>query len=143
MPAERRPARAPAHAPLALGALALAALLGGVAWSLSRPAPPTGDAAPAPPASSAPTAREQLLAAEAAHYAQLRTERDAARSLAAADEGQQSFGQGQLYSDREVIAIRALQRLGRADDAERRGQRYLGRFPATPQAALIRRMLGR
>jgi hypothetical protein len=143
MPAERRPGP-PLALSAALGAAVVAAaVVGAVAWTLSRPAPaPAGDA-PAPPASSAaaPSEREQMLAEEAAHYAQLRTERDAARSLAAADEGQQSFPRGQLYADREVIAIRALLRLGRTEEGERRGQRFLTRLPNTPQAELVRRML--
>ena len=145
MPAERRPpaSGSPSTGLLvlgAIGALTTVAILAAVLWTRSPPEPPADDPA-APPASADPSPRERMLAAEAAQYAQLRAERDPARSLALADEGQQSFGQGQLYSDREVIAIRALQRLGRTEDAERRAQRYLTRFPSTPQAELLRRML--
>ena len=144
MPAERRASPGLSVALVAAGFLGAGVL----AWKLLARAPDDmPDLGHAPGSASAVTttaptsSSDPQLDDETAHYRQLRTTRDPARSLALADEGQERFVQGKLYPDREVIAIRALLRLQRRDEAEQRAERFFRRYPNTTQADLVRRML--
>ncbi len=128
----------PRSSPLLL-VLALVALAAG-GWLLlaSDQEPPPPPVAPV----AAPDPTPQASPEESGNLATIRAETDPARALQLANDGHYQFPQGGLYPDREVIAIRSLLRLQRQDEAKGRAQRFLQRFPAHPQAPLVRRMAG-
>ncbi len=66
---------------------------------------------------------------------------DPARALALANAGHREFADGRLYQEREALALRALRQLGRRAELERRGQRFIDKFPESPHATLVRSML--
>ena len=66
---------------------------------------------------------------------------DPARALALANAGQQEFRRGQLVEEREAIAVLALARLGRRAELDRRGARFLRRYPRSAFAERIERQL--
>jgi hypothetical protein len=121
-----------------LPVLALVALAAGGWLLLDRGQEPE----PAPPPVAAPEPAPQASPEESGNLATIRAETDPARALQLANDGHYQFPQGGLYPDREVIAIRSLLRLQRQDEAKGRAQRFLQRFPAHPQAPLVRRMAG-
>ena len=67
---------------------------------------------------------------------------DPARALAIADEHALAFPRGELTQEREVVAVEALSKLGRKDDALRRANALLRRFPRTPYVAHLEKALG-
>jgi len=75
------------------------------------------------PTSSGASEADLLQSAQAA----LRS--DPRRALALAREHQRRFPNGALVQEREVIAIEALSKLGRADDARGRAGRFKQRYP--------------
>ena len=66
---------------------------------------------------------------------------DPARSLAITSEHERAFPSGEFVQEREVIAVEALSRLGRKEEALRRARALLQRYPRTPYAARIEMVL--
>lgn len=98
-----------------------------------RPARPR---APKPPPQSG-----ESIAEEVRHLSELRrlAESDPRAAIRLADEGHRRFAGGALYQEREAVAISALAGAGRADEARRRGERFLATFPKSPFADRVRR----
>jgi hypothetical protein len=67
---------------------------------------------------------------------------DPARALAATAEHRRRFPHGVLAQEREVIAIEALQRLGRQAEARARGARFFSRFPDSAYREKVRSVIG-
>jgi hypothetical protein len=95
----------------------------------AEPAPaegkPTAEPAPEPAKPSGPSEAVLLQRAQAA----LRS--DPARALALTQEHRQRFPRGQLSQEREVIAIEALSRLGRAGEATKRAESFEKSYPGS------------
>jgi hypothetical protein len=127
------------------------------------PSPPPPPAAPDPPASASargqprslgPTpppldsaapatdADELLREAELLERARADIARDPASSLRALDQHREGFSDGQLTAERELLAIDALARQGRAAEARARAAAFLARFPRSPYADRVRRIVG-
>jgi hypothetical protein len=70
-----------------------------------------------------------------------RVDADPAGVLAAADAHRKKFPSGQLAADREYLAVRALKKLGRDDEAKTRGDAFLTRFPQSPYAMYVRKLI--
>jgi hypothetical protein len=70
-----------------------------------------------------------------------KVEADPAAVLAAADAHRKKFPSGQLAADREYLAVRALKKLGRDDEAKKRGDAFLQRFPSSPYAIYVRKLI--
>lgn len=85
--------------------------------------------APALPAKPAPAA--QLSEAELLEQARSALKGDPARALARANEHRRRFPGGALVQEREVIAIKALQSLGRSAEAEQRAEAFSKAFPGS------------
>jgi len=117
----------------------------------TRRAPPPGAGAlaptPAPPGATPPAAmappRDESLAAEAALLAQAQRslERDPAASLDLL-EAHAGFARPRLAEERELLAVLALQRLGRGEAMRARGEAMLARWPSGAAAQRVRRLLG-
>jgi hypothetical protein len=65
----------------------------------------------------------------------------AAQALAALDALRRELPNGELGQEREALTIEALQALGRSEEARRRGEAFLARYPASPHAAGVRRVV--
>jgi len=90
------------------------------------PAARTQDTAP----KSAPTARTAAVPEDALlEQARRALGSDPRRALSLAREHETTYPGGVLAQEREVIAIEALRRLGRTDEAERRRERFERLFP--------------
>ncbi len=63
-------------------------------------------------------------------------------ALQLAREHARSFPRSALGQERELIAIEALQRLGRHAEATERGERFVDRFPDSAHARRVRSILG-
>ena len=102
-----------------------------------------------PPASVAPTfaiapkPTVDTLAEENALIDPIRgkVESDPSAVLTAAESHRKRFPNGQLAADREYLAIRALEKLGRKSDATTRGEAFLARFPESPYAIYVRKLI--
>jgi hypothetical protein len=68
---------------------------------------------------------------------------DPSRALALAGEHERAFPNGELVQEREVVATEALQRLGQREEAWRRADALLRRFPRTPYRTRLEIALGR
>jgi hypothetical protein len=113
----------------------------GVPALTSAPAPSegtSGDALPpapgAPSASSAPrptagAARPAETEAELLERARNALSANPARALALTEQHRAHFPAGVLAQEREVIAIQALKRLGRTDEAAERSAAFARRYP--------------
>lgn len=66
-----------------------------------------------------------------------------AEALALSQEHARRFPRGMLGQEREVIAIEALAKLGRTDEARARADRFRARFPGSSHARRIDAILGR
>ncbi len=97
------------------------------------------------PSASAEPTRDELLAREVAELRKIRSTlgSDPTRALAMANAGHVEFRHGVLYQEREALALRALQALGRRSELEARGERYLQAFPHGSFSGQVRQMLGR
>ena len=101
------------------------------------PARPAGAGGPAAsPASSAVRLREETTLIRDARQA-LR-QGDAARALRLLDECRRSFPAGVLQQERERLAIEALAKSGRTQEAAARAGAFLRRYPDSPHAGEIR-----
>jgi hypothetical protein len=147
-PRENRPADAPrATRGAAPSTLPVPATLP----SAASPEPPraeeTGElpAAGTPPPSSngarRPTA-DSLSEADLLGQAQAALSSDPARALALSERHRSHFAHPLLTQEREVIAVEALGRLGRAGEAKARGERFLRLFPASAYRSKIESILG-
>jgi hypothetical protein len=116
---------APPEAPTALAPSAPAPLpvpeSAAVEPSVSAPAAPKG-AAPAQPVESEAAFLERARATLAT---------SPARALSLANLHRSRYPSGVLAQEREVIAIEALKRLGRADEAARRSGDFTNRYPGS------------
>lgn len=108
--------------------------------AIETPAPPPSpsdapSASPPPARRAAPEARQSgdSLARELALVGRARTElaSDPASALRALDEHARRFPDGKLAIERELLAVDALERLGRPADARARAARLLGRARGT------------
>jgi hypothetical protein len=134
--ASSRPAP-PASPPHPLSPIAPAAARSSA--GLDSPAP-TPDLA----ASVVSASKEATLAEEVAQLARLRAlvASDPASAVALAEEGHHRFSGGALWLERESLALDALERLGRREEAATRAARVLQRYPDGPSAERLRRHLG-
>ncbi|WP_437579703.1 hypothetical protein [Sorangium sp. So ce887] len=165
---EGRSAAASAAAPLSLTDLPLEQLFssarGGAPAAAPAPAPEAPPPAPeAPPPAAAAARREaprntrpaapapeaivavdnddlvresNLVDKSRAALAQ-----DPEAALAALDRHQTDFPKGRLAEEREFIAIRALMRLGRADEARARAAAFVARYPSSSFTEPVRRIV--
>ena len=87
--------------------------------------------------------RDESLAAEAALLvrAQRSLESDPETSLGLLDT-HAGFAHPRLAEERELLAVLALQRLGRAEAMRVRGEAMLARWPTGAAAQRVRRLLG-
>jgi hypothetical protein len=93
----------------------------------------------APAAGGAPSKDEADLLERAA----IVLERNPAEALRLANEHLAGFPAGELGEEREVIAVEALEELGRTDEAKARGARFLQQYPRSARRSLIESMLAR
>lgn len=100
---------------------------------------PVKQAAPAGASASARGSFESEVALLARARAELAS--DPARSLASTDEHRERFGSGVLEQEREVIAIDALLRLRRRQDAEARAARFEQNFAGSAHARRVTALL--
>ncbi len=116
----------PAAPPLARG-------IGSAPAAASSTKPPAGAAEAAPAA----TELELVQRARAALAS------DPNRALTLTNEHAVTYPRGELVQEREVIAVEALARLGRNEEASRRALAFVRRFPETPYAARLEMAIGR
>jgi hypothetical protein len=116
------------------GAPSPAAADAGAARAPERAAPRSRPSRPARPHDA--LAELELL--EQAHRA---LASEPARALAATDTHAQRFANSQYAQERELIAIEALLRLGRLDDARVRGERFLALHPRSSHARKVRSLI--
>lgn len=109
--------------------------------SVRAPAPAVPEGAggtsvkPAPPPPPA-TELELVQRAQAALAS------DPDRVLGITSEHARAYPQGELVQEREVLAVEALSRLGRNDEAIRRSRALVQRYPRTPYAARLEKAIG-
>lgn len=68
---------------------------------------------------------------------------DPDRALELTREHARTYPKGELVEEREVLAVEALARLGRSEEASRRALAFVRRFPQTPYAARLEMAIGR
>lgn len=103
------------------------------------PPPPEKPAPSAKPTASASADPKATVKAEMAHHAELRAALgDPARALQLANEGHAKFPRGVFGQEREIIAIQALQKLGRTDEAKRRSDAFVAAHPESMYAKSLR-----
>jgi hypothetical protein len=103
--------------------------------------PPSPESAPG--ASAGGAGNEDTLAREVAllERARARFDADPASTLAILEQHARAFPRGTLAIERELLAIDALERLGKTDDARARAERALGSARGTIYEARIRSRL--
>ncbi|WP_437736508.1 hypothetical protein [Sorangium sp. So ce1335] len=95
---------------------------------------------PAAPAAAAASDSDELLReSKLIDTARAAAAQDPDAALAAVREHQREFPGGRLAEEREYVAIRALMRLGRVDEARARAASFLARYPSTPYAERVHR----
>lgn len=94
-------------------------------------------------ASAAPPAQEpdDLAEMQQVATAEKLLDRSPQRALALMQQGDQRFASGYFQQERAYIAIMALIRLGRIEEARVRAATFAKRFPALPYGARIRSAL--
>jgi outer membrane protein assembly factor BamD (BamD/ComL family) len=65
---------------------------------------------------------------------------DAGQALAALERHRRRWPRGELLQEREVLAIQALSLAGSRDEARRRADAFLARFPTSTLAATVRQL---
>lgn len=93
---------------------------------------------PSSPASAAPAESEVKMLERAQDALRARP----SEALAIADDHARRYPGGMLAQEREVIAIEALARTGRAADAKARAARFEQRFPGSAQIPRVRSLVG-
>ena len=101
-------------------------------------------AAPASDASAASLVSSRLREESAAVLAIRRTllAGNAREALTLLARARAEFPHGALAEEREALSVRALMAAGDRDAARLRGEAFLHRFPRSPQAGDVRRLLG-
>lgn len=107
-------------------------------------------AAPSARTSAAAAIPERKRPVDTAHATELDVVRrarvalasDPTEALAVASEHAREFPDGEFVQEREVIAVEALARLGRKEDALRRGRSLVEKFPRTPYVVRLEKALG-
>ena len=114
---------------------------GAVVASVTPPkavARPTGtNVASAAPKDDGPQAEVKLL-----ERAQDALRSRPAEALALCNDHAQRFPSGMLVQEREVIAIEALVKTGRKDEARKRADRFRSRFPGSSHTRRLDALLG-
>ncbi|AUX34079.1 MULTISPECIES: hypothetical protein [Sorangium] len=102
-----------------------------------------GGAAPGPAAPRAALLERDELLREAGRLAEIRAvlARSPEAPLALLDEHRAEFPDGRLAAERELVAIDALLRSGRAGGARARAEAFLAQFPSSPHAGRVRRLI--
>jgi hypothetical protein len=138
----RQPPPTPAAARVTAPALAVSAPAAGSSPApvapLSTQEPRTEAPTPSTTVKGAPLPSETELVGEA--QAVLAT--NPARTLALCDRHQRFYPRGVLVQEREVLAIEALERLGRHEQASARGTRFLAAFPGSAHRSKIAAIVG-
>lgn len=95
-------------------------------------------------AASASPAAEDTLAAESALVGRARATLDASpgEALALLEDHARRFPRGELAAERDFLKIKALRRLGRADEARQHARTYATKHPSSPYAPAARTILG-
>jgi hypothetical protein len=88
--------------------------------------------------SKAPSTELELV-----NRAQVALASDPQRALTLMSEHARTYPNGEFVQEREVIAVEALSRLGRKEEALRRALALVQRFPRTPYAARLEVAVGR
>ncbi|WP_437908754.1 hypothetical protein WME95_13250 [Sorangium sp. So ce327] len=99
-------------------------------------------AAPAPEATAAADGDDLVRESNLVDASRAALAQDPEAALAALERHQAEFPKGRLAEEREFIAIRALVRLGRADEARARAAAFLARYPSSSFADPLRRIVG-
>jgi hypothetical protein len=139
----RQPPPVPAPAGVPSPALTMSAKIAGPAPALSAPA-----SAVEPPRAEAPTPSTALQTASVPSETDLVGEAQTvlvanpARALALCDRHRRLYPRGVLVQEREVLAIEALERLGRHLDASARGTRFLEAFPGSAHRSKVAAIVG-
>ncbi|WP_437930242.1 hypothetical protein WMF37_13750 [Sorangium sp. So ce291] len=98
---------------------------------------------PAAPAPAAPVDSDELLReSNLIDRARAAATQNPEAALSAVGEHQREFPAGRLAEEREYVAIRALMRLGRVDEARARADAFLARYPSTSYADRVHRAVG-
>ncbi len=126
----------------------------------SEPPVEVAPAVAAPPTSEAPRAVDAGLASAHSNHgspsaaseatneawwldqAQAELASEPGRALAATAEHRRRFPHGALVQEREVLAIEALQRLGRQAEARARAARFVSSFPDSAYREKVRSVIG-
>ncbi len=98
------------------------------------------------PRVTSPTAATEAIAAselELLQRAQAALTVDPERALSITSEQARAYPSGEFVQEREVIAVEALSRMGRKDDALRRARALVERFPRTPYGDRLEIAVGR
>ncbi|WP_437535221.1 hypothetical protein WME79_13340 [Sorangium sp. So ce726] len=99
-------------------------------------------AAPAPEPTAAADGDDLVRESNLVDASRAALAQDPEAALAALERHQAEFPKGRLAEEREFIAIRALVRLGRADEARARAAAFLARYPSSSFAEPLRRIAG-
>jgi hypothetical protein len=89
---------------------------------------------------AAPAPENELVLLERSRAA---LDRDPAAALSLAEAHARSYPSGIFAQEREMLAIEALLKLKRKADARARAERFVERYPDSPQAPRVRAWLGR
>ena len=105
---------------------------------------PAADSKPASTSAVAPETTDDKYLQEAMLVARARKSLayDAKATLELTDQIASEFPSGQLVEERRALAIRALARLGRLDEAKARAAEFLADHAKGPHAAAVRRAIG-
>ncbi|WP_437337585.1 hypothetical protein [Sorangium sp. So ce394] len=98
-------------------------------------------AAPAPDAIAAVDNDDLVRESNLVDQSRAALAQDPAAALAALARHEADFPKGRLAEEREFIAIRALMRLGRADEARARAAAFVARYPSSSFAEPVRRIV--
>ncbi|AGP35604.1 hypothetical protein [Sorangium cellulosum] len=98
-------------------------------------------AAPAPDAIAAVDNDDLVRESNLVDQSRAALAQDPAAALAALARHEADFPRGRLAEEREFIAIRALMRLGRADEARARAAAFVARYPSSSFAEPVRRIV--
>lgn len=101
-----------------------------LAESRSSPQRPSAESAPRPSIEEETKQLAELRGVEGS---------DPGAALRLAEEGHARFPRGIFFQEREAIAILALRRLGRVDEARSRADRFAQRFPRSPFVEVLTR----
>jgi hypothetical protein len=95
------------------------------------------------PLTPTPSASVDTLADETKMLdpARAKVDADPAGALAILDQHRAKYPNGKLAAEREYLSVRALVRLGRLDEAKARADAFLLRWPESPLAPVVRKLV--